>query len=1563
MSIGNLGSAGDQFRDFLGGGQRDIGQGLQAVLSNYSNPNGNFVRLNDRSQGMFQQTSSEYQSTFDQDAQNSYSQTWYAEYRAVLLLRAEALKKKLNRSYAGLLENSIYAPMLPDTEWAPQANRDMNDIDAADPLQFFSGGTVKNPPPPTDAEIDPTDYLHPEWFSGSDKYSGGSGNAYDDIRRYINYKYLNPVGGSEEIFKFGDTDGDGQVITYDHGGSYKEPSAYDSSYNTNESGDAQYYDLWNMSGPGAPQIYGLDAAGVGGSRYTEIAKQMNIPPSTTTQNFVAQGNPNSTYYIEIPAGTSKTLTAAQIKLLPSYVQAQDPDFNGIFTTKQRDDLINAGGTKSLALSDFVADGANWVLAGGTKFYDPRNIPSQNMFDSSGYGDPPGGPITNIDMNDLLVGPAGGSLPEQDVSTSNAGIPVYQQGFVDSWREARQLQKREAQIEAAYQAYLDGQAKNSALPPDDQLSYEEMMDQVFAAVDQIGGSGGPLPPGGGAPPAVPPGTTSGGNLMDNIMPYGYYIMPGDPPTLKGAPGERDINPLYDVGSAYDAANPGEMDGGSIYKLIYDRLAMAADPTSIPGGDSGTKGLNDDLPQTTGSTSYPAPAGTEYVTGTNGSKLYNPVPIGAGEIGEDGDPTTGDGQPNINDGAGVKDLNDTLNEGQALTMEQISKLFVGRQWDYSPGYTGNGLATAGSEDVAPVKYEAETISSHLMVLPGWWYDGSASLDNVGKALVTLQPAIDGLAWQTAANSYGLGKLDDYVNSLMGGPFFHVGGGSDSLGLGPDLDGSSVKYSIGVGFGMGIGGIYWGHTSAVGTVYKIEELMKNSGGGFGSDPGPAFDVMKASLSILAGLGGASVDDMSLFPNVGIAGFHFDLNIPIPIPPPAGPSFLNIPMTTYGAASYDILTDYLYRYLDAMKHEVVDSLSAYSYATSGGYAMDSYGMRGEYQFTEKPAFEAIEKMPDIFGIVPVADILESAVGMLGLDSYTINNWDLNEDGIFQSEGRGKHSFNAAEARELDTGAFFSTAAFMSQFQLNKLEYSYWTSTVQNEEMANMDALRLVSMTGKEMMKILNKAIFTIAGRLEVDGPWAVTTLAILNFMLQGFQQSVNEAVMWDILLHDQNENGFVTTMKITNSSLDSEGYDFIEDERKLFAYDYEQTSKAGLMNKAVSGGFGSFELPNQVLNGVANTRRYKPYVAGVDARAGRQGYGAAYAADGNRAHFISRHEGDNNRYDDNWDIRQGFWRDSGMGDINEVYVRTNTVSYTTQVVDGLSDMTPTVTTAIDRYVGSHNRIIGRGYDGAAPLDLESFRTGYFADRYFGEYIGSTDGNNTDDTPGQAQVIGVNGTVDGRAVNVTLHGGQKYYNRIHDYSMMVEAGSTSITLEAQQALAPVFGGNMKLMSVDMNNAAQNFGASTTGEDNPLTTELYKYMRVNESGSNAQLVKEYRDVFNMGLLDDIFLSASAYAPTGGGVTSSVRLKFRKSTEATGAGAQGAGVNLSNLGEYEQRRAEEVVGTTTVVDSQGNTVTQNLLTEPGYLGSRNEYKNVNRGIVDIYLSSFFAFKRQPKTSAK
>jgi len=1456
----------------------------------------------------------------------------------------------------------MYAPVRPNDKWTPEGNRDINDISASDPLQL-PGTVIGDPVIPPNAIIDDTLYAHPDWFSGSSAKS--TGEPFQDIRRYLNDKY--PLS---------DMDGDG------NGWTFNDASR---TYTTADTGSSGAYDLWGahpggpFSAPAAIGNYDINNSAYWSSTWGgDIAQKNNVPPSTTTQNFVLN-DPGNGYYAEIPEGME---ASSLVSLLPASLVGAAADGYAIkasavpggsqVRTRIYGWKNNSSGVMDTGNTTGVppAGAGGWtqyvMVTSGTQIYDPRVIGNEGLFSGGpSFPGPANSVNSGITLNPLLavppppapldsVGPgwasvtgvsydAGDHAGESDLVDTTT-IPVYQKDFVDSWLEARAIQKREAQVEAGVSAYADGSAALAASgnPQANSMQYAEIMDNVFSALDTLGGatsgiSGGgtgtvgpPGSPGGSVsfPPQIPSG--GGGLDLSSTMPYGHNIIP----TPTGFTISGTANTVYQHGREYTGAGTG--DSGSIYGLIYQRLAFAAtDPFSGPTANSGAAGLSGAT-----STSYPPspPAGGTGQQGSVGgtNNLYTPIPVGAAE-------NANDAQPDIGVNTGVDNLNDTMFEipSQATTIDKISNLFVGRQWDYVPGFDGVG---AGA-----VKYAADTISAHMMTLPGWY--GGSTDNPAGSPLLTMSPPIEDYALQTAAGVANWGKIDDAINMALGGSFLRVGGGSDSSGF-PDIDGSDSNYNIAVGFGMGTLGLFWGHTSAIGRIGDIEYLM--------TDPGPLFSLVKGTLGILGAVGGASMDDVSVFPNVGLFGTNMDFNIPIPIPIPfVGLYWLNIPMTIYGGMSWDVMTDYMHQFLESLKHEILDSVSVYSYATSGGTAMDSYGMRGEYHFIEKGAFATLDGMPSI-GPIDFGSAAQSVVSsVLGVQGE-INNAQVKERLLEK-----KHSYQAGEARELETGGFFTTAAFLSQFNLNKMDYSYWTASSQNEEMANMDMMRMLLVSGKEIMSFLNMAVFGAAGNLETTDIVSTVTLTIINMMLQNLQQSVNEALMWDILLHDQNQDGFVTSSKIMSSHLQSEGYDFIEDERKIFQNDYQTTANKGVIGSVLDNLVGSFEVPNTVLEGTANTRRYKPYLTGVDVRAGRQGWAQAHGGDADLngdGYMDSPGSGalvnpllrDPNRYDENWNIHDGFWQDTGLGDINEVYVRRNQVSWGTdlngEIAGGLGNATAntvTVDTLIDRYVGSNNRIVGRAYDGAKPLNLQEFRYGYFADKYFGSYIQDTQAANAANLEIRT-MTGVDSDTDGTAT-VYMHGGKGYFDRtkLYDMNFKFSSSGSNISLSGKQALTPTLGGNIKMATVDKNIDYQGrMGYDILGQDNPLNEVLTKYMRVSEDGKNAKLVRDYRDVFNLDLLDDIYITASANAPTGGGVTSSIRIKYHGYEPETLD--PGAVANLGTGISYENQRNNQVGGT------------GSLVVDPGYLGRKTYFKNSSRGKVDIFLNSFFAFKRPPKT---
>lgn len=1457
MSIGTLGQGGERFRDFLSGGQKDLGTGLQNVLSSYQDPSGNFGRLNNRSRGMFELNNTEFNTFEKADSHNQWAEKWYLEYRAVLQMRADALKKKLSRAYTKVLERAIYAPMDPGTVWAPEANRDQNDIRADDPSQIFQGTTAQaGSLPPTLPPPIPS-FSHAEWFSGTGGLGapGGassSGNAYDDIRRYINFKA--PLV---------DLDGDGETIEWDDGA-----SQYVNRDTTNR---GSYGDLKNNSA------------------FNDAKFENNLGPSVPIANFVASGGG---YYITIAAqGEIAALNGPGPNF--SWPDGGTPagadtghTFTEGFSSSTTFAFVGTQPTSGGPWTEYVYFGA------GTKAYDPSTAPTsgeEGLFSGADtFPAPANNVVGGIVLNPKLTDPNTVNVSVDDASQlqnpQHPNLTADQKGFVDSWEEARSLQRREAQIEAAYTAYQEGSARMAACGVT--MTYYKKMDMVFTGLDGLfppgGGLGGGFPGGGSTNPPGLSNAGGAGTPYDSIVPYGYYLK--DPTAGLGGPYSGTTNPIYGFGRAHNPT-PGKEDSPSVYTAVWDQLQQAAaagsgkitppSGTTLPTGPSAT----------TGGGNSPAPVTRAYATNDTGSGLYTPTPYGAADQGAAGGLDMS--QP----------LEDTLNQAQAQAqaISDISNFFLGRQWDKVPGATDQGSGKIDGQGA--VIYEAETIASHVLPLPGW-YGGITDL-LVGSALLTLTPPIDGLAVQNFAAGLNWGKLDDAIKTALGGSFLRVGGASDASGP-IDLDFNRTnKYNVAVGIGAGALGLFWGQTSAIGRLTDIAKMNAT---------GPIITALNAAVGAVGSVPGLNqLTNMSIFPNIGIAGANLDFNIPIPIPMPTGPvTFINIPLTVVSGASWDYMTWFFSEFLDSLKHEILDSVSAYSYSSSGGYAMDSGALRGEYAFVEKGALESVKNIPKI-GPIDIGGMIADYIGAFA-GSDELNNSSIQDRLLEQ-----RHSYGALEKRDTDTGAFFSTAAFLSQFELDNMEYSYWTATHQNEEVANMDLMRGLLVSGKELMLLASKGLFGMSLETFTSITGMIAN-AMVGMLLGSLQNSVAQGLIWDLMFHDQGQSGFSVPVNITESSLKAEGYDFIEDDKKLYEGDFEAVSKTGLIANLV----GSFKAPRVQIDGWANTRRYKPEFDGVDVYAGRQGYGNNV-----------------NVSDTSWDIHSGFWADSGLGDINEVYVRKNTVQ-AGKVTTGLSNAITAgsqVTTEVHRFVGSENRIFGRGYDGGDPLNLSEFRTGYFSDKYFGGSLGSAT------RPNQ--------TVDGNKATIIYHTGKNYYDRKLDYTMkftFAEDGN-AVSLSDNAALAPTLGGRIKIADIDANpgGAANVLGADTTGNVNVLNQVLEDYLVVKADGSNRGLVEKYRDVFKLGFLDNVFVNASANTPMGGGVQSSIRISFKSGADSTGTATitnDDQTYNRSYFGGVDADGVDNIAGNAD--DFSGSL----------YL------KNAAAISAEVYLDSFFSFRRRP-----
>ena len=132
MSIGFISSGTTQrtVDIYSGGGNRSVDISLQNVLNRFDKVKTDLDRLVDQAQrGTYDITSRQHYNSYNKESINGWSENWYAEYRAVLALRSDALQKKLQSAYNRVLERSAYAEMAPDREsvFAPYANRTFKD--------------------------------------------------------------------------------------------------------------------------------------------------------------------------------------------------------------------------------------------------------------------------------------------------------------------------------------------------------------------------------------------------------------------------------------------------------------------------------------------------------------------------------------------------------------------------------------------------------------------------------------------------------------------------------------------------------------------------------------------------------------------------------------------------------------------------------------------------------------------------------------------------------------------------------------------------------------------------------------------------------------------------------------------------------------------------------------------------------------------------------------------------------------------------------------------------------------------------------------------------------------------------------------------------------------------------------------------------------------------------------------------------------------------------------------------------------------------------------------------
>lgn len=780
------------------------------------------------------------------------------------------------------------------------------------------------------------------------------------------------------------------------------------------------------------------------------------------------------------------------------------------------------------------------------------------------------------------------------------------------------------------------------------------------------------------------------------------------------------------------------------------------------------------------------------------------------------------------------------------------------------------------------------------------------------------------------------------------------------------------------------------------------------------------ESAISNLSSKADIGASNLFSLPTIGLGSASFSVGIGAPVNGPNGGVVIN---TSF---SYDLFADIFKQIMQQLKKLMVESMTVNSYATSSGTALDSYASRAEYHFT-RPGFKESVKalnvdinIPMIGDIpLPIGDLLNTMLfngggpigdifGFGGLDSSDLDATTVNQTPVEDRLFEYKHGVQGAESRETETGAFFATNAFLSQFELSDMESEYWIGTQQNEELVDQDLGRSLLTAGPELMKAV---IGTVASVIPKTGSSAAD--AAISAILSGGQDKALMETMYDLLYRDQHGTGSSREagnavgqigpslggiganprVSMQKSSFASEAYDYIESDHKPFEgdsdFNYKQSGiiedipvVGPILDNLISDVFTAYS-PDFILEGLSNTMRFTNTtmdndirISDIEAAAGNQNNATGLGPRGQAGRGSGQYSSSNKNPDGT------IWIDTPVGDINEVYSATRKVRFQDlsmgfdefaelDILAGAANLQPTspdqywdgakdsngnyvngvlrdtataasnlgakrLTAAdVNRYVGADTRVNERRYDGANPVQHESFTSNMYTggaskSQYDRRNQYSLSFQTKADKGNEFSLFG------SQALNPTIGGFIKMatIDKNYDDKVLIEHNNGGMAAVRALGSAAVSSGTGSdgVVATDV----QKFGGTADGELNELNQLLYEHLHLRADGKNLSTVKEYRDVFETGLMKSIFISGQSYHPSGGGITSSIEIRYDSS-----------------------------IGRSEVQGAKVNEMTNNAKkTREYYDATRNDFDPYNTpfltkssGQAAIYLNTYFAYKKR------